>query len=268
MGGGIMKKPVLIGVLACSIVPLLQGCSVARKLGLYHPPSTAEQALAQASDFTAKGRKQLDAGNFALAAEAFQQALAQGEAPAPAFNGMGVSYAHMGRADLAATYFREAMANDPAEAKYANNLALLMKDQLPQTAQSRPELAEAPPTAAPVAVPTSEPLAQPAATTPSPRGRLVQVAPREFMIRTQGTDGVNKAEMARAEPNFHPVIHIDFLEVGKRRENGVQAKAQVPTPAKTVQAEPNFRPVIHLDFAKIGKGRDAVPQGKAGAGHS
>ena len=78
---------------------------------------------------TETGRVHLAADQLGLAMELFRDALTAGEAPAPAFNGLGVAYAQLGRADLAKLYFAKAMASDPANPHFAENLARLTRTE-------------------------------------------------------------------------------------------------------------------------------------------
>ncbi|GAA4762580.1 tetratricopeptide repeat protein [Novosphingobium ginsenosidimutans] len=82
----------------------------------------ASQARAKMSEVTDAGRALLDAGQPGYAIDTFRKALAKGEAPGPALNGLGVAYARIGRQDLAVWYFKQAMVFDPGETRYAMNL--------------------------------------------------------------------------------------------------------------------------------------------------
>lgn len=206
---------------ACiAVAPLLLGgCSFMHKLGFGHPRSVQqasrvdETAPVVAADlFTAKGRVQLDAGNLGLAIEAFQQALGTGEPRAPALNGLGVAYAKLGRADMAAALFRQAMGEDPASEKYAANLALLEQSQKSLEAPGGVLTAERIDAAAPAPAPSAAPQVA-AAAAPQAEGRLVQVAPREFAIRTLRPQ--QAAATAAAGPRrytvpagFRPLVRI------------------------------------------------------------
>lgn len=204
---------------------LLGGCTFMHKLG-FGRPRPVEQASrlddappAVAADlFTAKGRAQLDVGNLGLAVEAFQQALGTGEARGPALNGLGVAYARLGRADVAAELFHQAMAEDPASEKYVANLALLEQSQKQPEAPQLAVASEGGTARANSALPAP---AAPAATAPAPEvapaaapeatGRLVQVAPREFTIRTLRPQLAANAAAPRglaAPAGFRPILRI------------------------------------------------------------
>ncbi|MFM5885207.1 MAG: tetratricopeptide repeat protein [Novosphingobium sp.] len=90
----------------------------------------AQAAPAAVAAFTDAGRAALDKGSTGLAIEAFRRAVTSGEAPAPAFNGLGVAYARVGRFDLAQRYFERAAQIDPANGRYQANLARLMRSPL------------------------------------------------------------------------------------------------------------------------------------------
>lgn len=218
---------------ACiAVAPLLLGgCTFMHKLGFGHARSVQqasrvdETAPAVPADlFTARGRAQLDAGNIGLAVEAFQQAIGTGEARGPALNGLGVAYARLGRADVAAQLFRQAMAEDPANEKFAANLAMLEQSQKSLetpagalTAERTDSAAPAPaPAPAPALAATPAPAPAPrvaAAAAPQPEGRLVQVAPREFAIRTLRQQPALAATAASPRrytvpAGFRPIVRI------------------------------------------------------------
>ena len=216
---------------ACiAVAPLLLGgCTFMHKLGFGHARSVQqasrvdETAPAVPADlFTARGRAQLDAGNIGLAVEAFQQAIGTGEARGPALNGLGVAYARLGRADVAAQLFRQAMAEDPANDKFAANLAMLEQSQKSLETPSGALTAERTDSAAPAPAPppalASAPVPSPArqaapAAAPQPEGRLVQVAPREFAIRTLRQQPALAATAASPRrytvpAGFRPIVRI------------------------------------------------------------
>ena len=113
---------------ACLTLP---GCSAlfgTNKLASQSASQPSQAAAATA--FTAAGRDALDKGNTGIAIDAFRRAVTSGEAPAPAFNGLGVAYARLGRFDLARRYFERAAQIDPADGRYQTNLARLMRSPL------------------------------------------------------------------------------------------------------------------------------------------
>jgi hypothetical protein len=73
-----------------------------------------------------EGRGYLRGNMPGLAIDAFNRALASGEDPAAAYNGLGVAYARLGRADLAYRFFSKATMSDPANPAYAHNLTSLV----------------------------------------------------------------------------------------------------------------------------------------------
>lgn len=125
----------IVRLKACAILAAacltLPGCSA-----LFGTNKLASQSASQpnqaatATAFTAAGRDALDKGNTGIAIDAFRRAVTSGEAPAPAFNGLGVAYARLGRFDLAQRYFERAAQIDPADGRYQTNLARLMRSTL------------------------------------------------------------------------------------------------------------------------------------------
>lgn len=214
-----------IAATCIAVAPLLLGgCTMFHKLGFGHARSV-EQASSGSpvvtDGFTAAGRVQLDAGNPGLAIEAFQQGLGIGEPRAPALNGLAVAYARIGRVDLAAQLFRQAMAEDPASDRYAANLALLEQSQQPPAAPDSVRTAEQ----ADAQITAPQPAAAPAtkvAEAPSGQidGRLVQIAPREFAIRTVRSQNAGTASLAGATrqvtvpAGFRPIVRIALRPPG------------------------------------------------------
>ena len=70
---------------------LLSGCQFLGKLNLGHRGDQARTTQAMANFYTDKGRDLLRSGRPGEAIEAFNLALATGEAPAAAYNGLGVA---------------------------------------------------------------------------------------------------------------------------------------------------------------------------------
>lgn len=161
-------------VLASAV--LLSGCQFLGNLNLGHRGGQARTTQAMANFYTDKGRELLRSGRPGEAIEAFNLALATGEAPAPAYNGLGVAYSRIGRPDLSYRFFKKATMSDPASAVYANNLDRLVKS--PQfTLDMSPDF-QAPPVPEP-AVATR----QASKTTPVP-GRLHSTGPHQVSIVT------------------------------------------------------------------------------------
>ncbi len=108
---------------------LLSGCQL---LGVHHVSRASDQlhpvagAPALAGSYLQAGRENLRLNRNGLAIEAFNLAMANGEDPAAAYNGLGVAYARIGRTDLAYRFFKKASMSDPTNPSYARNLALLM----------------------------------------------------------------------------------------------------------------------------------------------
>lgn len=112
-------------VLASAV--LLSGCQFLGKLNLGHRGGQARTTQVMANFYTDRGRELLRSGRPGEAIEAFNLGLATGEAPAPAYNGLGVAYSRIGRLDLSYRFFKKATMSDPASTVYANNLDRLVK---------------------------------------------------------------------------------------------------------------------------------------------
>ena len=178
-----MPKQMIRKLLVCSCFVALGGCQFLGSLHLTKraPVTGAGDArLASASrSYTQAGRDHLRGGSPGLAIDAYNLALAGGEDPAAAYNGLGVAYARIGRPDLAYRFFHKAVMSDPHNPVYARNLGTLVDspsftlDQI-RRAEPTPQVAAAQP------APT-------AAVSPKPRvaGRLYRDSNRQFSLTTQ-----------------------------------------------------------------------------------
>lgn len=177
-----MPKNVLFKLLACSCFAALGGCQFLGNLHLTHRAPAARsdepQLAVSASPATQAGRDHLRAGNPGLAIDAYNQALAYGEEPAAAYNGLGVSYARIGRTDLAYRFFRKAVMSDPLNPVYARNLATLVDS--PAFTLDQMKRAEPTPQVAIVA----QPAPAQAAARPRVTGKLYREEGRQFSLVT------------------------------------------------------------------------------------
>lgn len=157
---------------------LLSGCQLFSSHSFSdvgHRSTRQQEMLARM--FTDQGRELLRNGNNGRAIEAFNLALATGESPALAYNGLGVAYARIGRPDLAYRFFSKAKMSDPANPMFAQNLARLVES--PQFAAQLARLRNPGPT-------DSEPTETMAATAPAAPlpGKLFRDGNRQFSLVT------------------------------------------------------------------------------------
>jgi tetratricopeptide (TPR) repeat protein len=158
---------------------LLSGCQFLGSLNLGHRGGDVRTSKAMASFYTDKGRELLRSGRPGEAIEAFNLALATGEVPAPAYNGLGVAYSRIGRPDLSYRFFKKATMSAPDNPVFANNLDRLVKS--PQfTLDMSPDFQapQAPQQAA------SAPTGQAANAAPPVAGRLHKSGSHQFSIVT------------------------------------------------------------------------------------
>lgn len=143
-----MTKRVPVAVLLLTSAFALGGCQLFKpNSGSFAASAKAAEAERQASS-TDQGREHLRAGRYGQAIVAFDRALAHGEAPAAAYNGLGVAYAKLGRADLAYRFFKKATMADPENPAYSRNLAALLDSpsfHLALIKRAEPKVAAAPP---------------------------------------------------------------------------------------------------------------------------
>ena len=174
-----MPRRLLHKLLVCSCFAALGGCQFLGNLHLTQRGPAAHSAdtrlAAMPGTALQTGRDHLRAGRVGLAIDAYNLALASGEDPAAAYNGLGVAYARLGRSDAAYHFFRKAVMSDPLNAVYSHNLATLMDsraftlDQMERTAP------------APV-------VAVAAAPQPRVTGKLYRDGNRQFSLTTLPAD--------------------------------------------------------------------------------
>lgn len=180
-----MQSRIVPNTLAVIGLVALGGCKFIGSLHLSGNSHRNEAAgeLAQSSHGPnlQLGRDYLRSNLNGLAIDSFNRALASGEDPAAAYNGLGVAYARLGRSDLAYRFFRKATMSDPANPTYAHNLTRLMdspeftlnllsRTPLPEAVRSEPK-----PEAG---------FAQPEVRAPQVPGRLYRDSNRQFSLIT------------------------------------------------------------------------------------
>lgn len=124
-----MPKTLILRASAIAMLVSLGGCQFFGKLNLAGNGSQqqkAGKAQRAAPTMLAEGREHLRSNRTGQAIESFNLALAMGEDPAAAYNGLGVAYAKMGRNDLAYRFFKKANTSDPDNPVYAANLIRLV----------------------------------------------------------------------------------------------------------------------------------------------
>jgi len=191
-----MKKSAVWGTAVVSASVLLSGCKI---LGIHHvaeAAAPAQQAVAQASPIPGSalqaGRDNLRENRTGLAIESFNRALASGEDPAAAYNGLAIAYSRIGRTDLAYRFFKKAANSDPLNPIYARNLAMLM-DSPAFTLQTMAQAER--PVGAPAAARPANALAVKAKTNGP---RLVRDNGRQFSLITTDTEGAQSADVRSA----------------------------------------------------------------------
>lgn len=186
-----MKNSAAWGTAVVSAAVLLSGCKI---LGIHHVagvPAASQLATAQAAPAPGSalqdGRENLRANRTGLAIDSFNLALASGEDPAAAYNGLAIAYARIGRTDLAYRFFKKAMNSDPLSPVYSRNLAMLI-DSPSFTLQTMAQ-AERSAVAPPVAKAAIGLVAQGKTNGP----RLVRDSGRQFTLITTDAEGLQPA---------------------------------------------------------------------------
>lgn len=168
----------------------LGGCQFFGNMHVAHNSQTGQPAEAStmAAASIQEGREHLRGNRTGLAIEAFNRALANGEEPALAYNGLGVAYARLGRPELAYRFFKKANMSDPANPIFAHNLATLVNSPaftLDQMTRFSPALATAP------ARQTDANTA--AALTERAPGKLYRDGNRQFSLHTAAPEAARTA---------------------------------------------------------------------------
>ena len=81
-------------------------------------------------DAYAEAKRQLEAGNMALAVDGFRRAVRQSPGSVDALNGLAVAYDNLGRFDLSRRFYELALAADPANAKVRHNMEVSQRMQV------------------------------------------------------------------------------------------------------------------------------------------
>lgn len=187
-----------------------------------HAPKTVPAAaaspaveLAATDAETTAGRQQLADGQIGLALESFQRALAKGEPPAPAINGLGVAYARLGRYDLARRYFEEAAASDPADPRYSDNLTRLMRSPtfaMRHESDIAAVAVKADQIAAIAANPAGSPNPQPAV------GQLQRVSRGEVRIATIAPQSAPVgSRQVQVDARYRPSVRLSLADASRVR---------------------------------------------------
>lgn len=120
-----MKLRIAVAIMLGIMALVLTGCNSPGDRARFSPRVRLPEQPSALS-LTEQGRGHLAAQRTGLAVESFRDALARGEAAAPAYNGLAIAYARLGRPDLAETYFRRAIRSDPMNLHFTENLSRLM----------------------------------------------------------------------------------------------------------------------------------------------
>ena len=230
----------------------LGGCQFFGNMHVAHNSQTAQPVALSASALPAaaiqQGREHLRGNRTGLAIEAFNRALAIGEDPALAYNGLGVAYARLGRPELAYRFFKKAIMSDPANPIFAHNLANLINSPaftLDQMTRSEPAFAAA-------SARQADPATAAALTERAP-GKLYRDSNRQFSLRTAVLDparaapGERRAALgdcprprsARTKRNCQsaplPEVQSRTRRTTQTAFNDAFPTSQVPTAALAVQ---------------------------------
>ena len=121
-----MKKIVCSLLSTLSVVALTQGCTMwsSPHQDIQSLLSKADAGWLKMSDYE-RGKHYIAVGDYGLAIEAFNNALAADPKSVPAMNGLAIAYDRINREDIARTFFEKALAIDAHSANTLNNIAYL-----------------------------------------------------------------------------------------------------------------------------------------------
>jgi hypothetical protein len=95
------------------------GCTATPQLSI---KPVQRGASSPTGDAYAEAKRQLEAGNMALAVDGFRRAVRQSPESVDALNGLAVAYDNLGRFDLSRRFYELALATDPTSAKVRHNM--------------------------------------------------------------------------------------------------------------------------------------------------
>lgn len=102
------------------------GCATAPRLDI---KPMQRGAVSVTGDAYAEAKRQLEAGNVALAVDGFRRAVRQSPESVEALNGLAVAYDKLGRFDLSRRFYELALAADPTSAKVRHNMEVSLRIQ-------------------------------------------------------------------------------------------------------------------------------------------
>lgn len=102
------------------------GCTATPQLSI---KPVQRGASSPTGDAYAEAKRQLEAGNMALAVDGFRRAVRQSPESADALNGLAVAYDNLGRFDLSRRFYELALAADPTSAKVRHNMEVSRRMQ-------------------------------------------------------------------------------------------------------------------------------------------
>lgn len=229
-----MPKTLILRASAIAMLVSLGGCQFFGKLNLARSGSQEQQKASKAQRappmLLAEGREHLRANRTGRAIEAFNLALAMGEDPAAAYNGLGVAYARVGRNDLAYRFFKKANTSDPDNPVYAANLIRLVDS--PAFALNQIDRT---PAAAPPARLAERPVAaSAAAAAPRVPGKLYREGRGQISLTTRPdpmTTAPGQRDAAKTQVAVSPAIQRSPARPAAAVEEPAKAKATEPAAA-------------------------------------
>jgi len=129
------RRSLMAATLCCASLLLLGGCGGGSSADVFNFLEKAGQHDAAAGTDYERGKRQLAAGEYGLAAESFAAEVARNPNSVRALNGEAIAYAKLGKAEVAKQLFETALAVDRDSPETLNNLAYLhLKQGDPQGA--------------------------------------------------------------------------------------------------------------------------------------
>lgn len=244
-----MTKRAPVSMLILTSAFALGGCQIFKPSGVHSGASANAIRAGELASSTDQGRDHLRAGRYGLAIEAFERALAFGERPAPAYNGLGVAYAKLGRPELAYRFFRKAAMSDPDNPVYSRNLASLMDSpefNLAVLQRSEPKGAK-------TGNKAEQKAAGPVARTP---GKLYREKSGQFSLVTKVPDDEQSSLAAKPEPS--PCLEkrncdrVQLPRVASRKQSVIssaQIGEKAGQPEADAQSQKTRRKIVELPLA-------------------
>lgn len=258
-----MDKVVTRSAMLAATVAMLSGCQILGVHRLSSASSDRQATISAPATSLQTGRLVLTERRWGAAIEAFNIAVASGEDPAAAYNGLAIAYSRLGRDDLAYRFFKKAAMSDPSNPVYTRNFAMLVNSPnftLRTMAEASPR-----PTLAPVPQPTS------GFATNDRGARLVRDSSHQLSLITVDPSSASPpATRGAATTGCHRAKGSAVCRTAGLPQVGSRRPAAVASVDPVGNAPPNAQRIAAIDPSPVAHGKSktfdlsALPRSKSG----